>query len=35
MSWLVLGHGGEQSQADNLALLQTAQGLLSRKEGPG
>lgn len=35
MSWLVLGHGGEQSQADNLALLQTAQGLLSRREGPG
>jgi translocation and assembly module TamB len=33
MSWLVLGHGGDQSQADRLVLLQTAQGLLSRKEG--
>ncbi|HMA07570.1 MAG TPA: translocation/assembly module TamB domain-containing protein [Ramlibacter sp.] len=33
MSWLVLGHAGDQSQADRLVLLQTAQGLLSRKEG--
>ncbi len=35
MSWLVLGHPGEQSQADNLALLQTAQGLLSRRQDGG
>jgi translocation and assembly module TamB len=35
MSWLVLGHPGDQSQGDNLALLQTAQGLLSRKQDGG
>jgi len=32
MSWLVLGHAGDQSRADNLALLQTATGLLSGNE---
>jgi translocation and assembly module TamB len=32
MSWLVLGHAGDQTKADNLALLQAASGLLAGSE---
>jgi translocation and assembly module TamB len=32
MSWLLFGHAGEQTRADNLALLQAAAGALSGNE---